>query len=207
MTNVEVSEFIESEIAARYKTGLNDTQRGDWIRAVWKAGDLEVARAIIRVLVEDPDSTLSIKAFYRCLKARTKKRQIALPPRYDAWVRCLEAPPAHPTWQDREWFRTESFRRSNQASKRYVTEYAAAIAAEIQAREGGHWCGIVKEPDDTQVPPYDPEARTQAEAHILDGPDGPGRRFLLRLRGESKSLVGSLAGTLRMVPREPGEEG
>ena len=58
MNNAEVQHLVEVEIASRYRR-LDDTVRGDWVRAVWKSGDLDTARQIVRELVDNPDATLA----------------------------------------------------------------------------------------------------------------------------------------------------
>jgi len=73
MTRLEADQFVTDEIAARYKT-LPDATRGDWTRAVLKAGDVTLARRIVQEIADDPEATLNVKAFYRRLKASGQGR-------------------------------------------------------------------------------------------------------------------------------------
>ena len=62
-----------------------------------------------------------------------------------------------------------------------MSNLAGRIAAEVQGREGGRWCGVVR--PEGQAPDSYPdligrEAKRWAGEHIRNGPDGPGRRFL-----------------------------
>lgn len=209
MNNAEVVQFVELEIASRYRT-LDDTVRGDWVRAVWKAGEIETARQIIREIVDDPETTLNVKNFYRRLKSRrtpTAGRE-TLAPAYDPYVRCLEAPRDHPTWENRQWFvmggveggDLEPFRRAEAGNKQHVADWAQMAARHFQSVYGGQWCGVVREavndPDDNPTSPG--QRKANAERQILDGPDTPGRRWLKRHQGQSG--VTALAAGLKTVP-------
>jgi hypothetical protein len=67
MTELEATQFVTDEIASRYKT-LPDATRGDWMRAVKKADSIDTARKIVRAIVDDPETTLCVKAFYKGLR-------------------------------------------------------------------------------------------------------------------------------------------
>lgn len=201
MTYTEAIAFVENEIRPRYKA-LNDTQCGDWV-SVAQAVETQLARQIVHELVHDPEKGLNLKDFKRLAWKRRPKieRETIEAPAYDACVRCIEAPPEHPDWEDREWFRTEGFMRARCGDKKYVSDYAAEEAGRIQAREGGRWCGVVRCVD--SVPYAGLLTRAQrsqaATVHIVNGPEGPGRRFFLRGRCQGfDRQVAALAA--RIVP-------
>lgn len=201
MTEQEAIEFVTTEIKTRYRT-LNDTQFGDWVTVAARV-DYARARQAVRELSTSPTATLTVKAFAARLNLGPAWHKPVAPViRYDPYVRCLEAPPAHPDWEDKQWFRTEEFERSNDGDERYVSEYARAIAADIQEREGGRWCGIAIPRGETAVPRRDPQVRLTAEAYILNGPDGPGRRWLLARQAakEGRGNLAVLAQSLKALP-------
>ncbi len=181
MTNAEAAQLVNTEIRTRYKT-LNDTQFGDWVYAV-QYHTVTSAIQIIHDLVQHPELTLTLKAFKRLAWERRSKQtaQHKEFPGYDAWIRCIEAPADHPTWAGREWFRTDGFRRNDCGNAEYVRQFASDIAHEIQIKYGGAWCGVVKPLDNTPYSGPLTSAQRSAEAQrlILDGPDSPGRRWLL----------------------------
>lgn len=73
MTNADVLSFVELEIASRAFQGkLDDAVRSDWARAIWKAGSIDTARQIVRGIVDEPETSLSVKTFYRSLRASGK---------------------------------------------------------------------------------------------------------------------------------------
>ena len=85
---------------------------------------------------------------------------------------------------------------------------ASAIAKIVGKQEGGKWCGVVW--PDGQGPEGHPNLRgREAEAwvvdHILNGPDGPGRRFLEKLvkAGKPIDLTKAVAGALMSHPVLP----
>ena len=204
MNHAEILRFVEQEIAARYRGGMDDAVRSDWARAVGRAGSLDDARGIIQQIVDSPDMSLNVKSFYRVWYKRRGRESTPIPTGYEAWVRCVESPPEHPEWEDKEWFVLEGFTPSNRSDKRYVTEYARTKAQDYTEQEGGRWTGIVKEMDNE---PYRGELtvvqrREAAEAHILAGPGSPGRRHLLA-RDEKKSPVAAMADALKIQPKEP----
>jgi hypothetical protein len=209
VTTKDVLDFVELEIASRYRT-LDDTVRGDWVRAVWKAGQLETAREVIRELVDDPAATLNVKQFYVRLKSRSVSAaaEPKTVPAYDPYVMCLEAPKDHADWQGLEWFvmggpaknQVECFSRSHSSDKQYVSDWAGAAARAYEAAYGGQWCGVVREVDNS---PYEgtmrpAQRRAEAERRILDGPDTLGRRRLLAVR-QGAALVPEL----KVVPPAP----
>lgn len=207
MTSNEATAFVNDEIRSRYRT-LNDTQFGDWV-SVAKRVDLSLARAIVHDLVQDPDKTLNLKDFKRLAWQRRPRvdREAADLPGYDPYIRCIAGPAEHPDWEDKDWFRSERFKRANCGDQKYVANYAAEEAAAVQAVKGGRWCGLVKPMDSipyrgtlTQI-----QVREQAERHILNGPQGPGRRWLLNRRSaaEKRSHIGALLCALPAVTRPP----
>jgi hypothetical protein len=128
-----------------------------------------------------------------------KPKLVTLKQGYTPWVMCLTAPEDHPSWQGREWVRLDRFSTKRCTDKDYVAQYAHDIAAAIQEVHGGQWCGVVR--PEGQIPENQPflqkeEARKWAEAHILDGPEGPGRRFLM-------SRPGALVPVLKTLLPEP----
>ena len=206
MTKVDVDTFVTGEIATRYKGGLNDTVRSDWIRAVWRAGSLEAARAIVRQIVDDPDGRLTVKMFHRLLYVDHKRKGAPLPPILNPWVLCLTAPVDHPDWQGQEGIRLDSFRPPDCATMAYVAQYAHDIAKAVEKICGGLWTGVVRpdgSPPENQPVLCGEKARLWAEKHILNGPDSPGKRFLLA-RQRKSDLGSQLASTLKIVtPIEP----
>ncbi len=202
MTKADVLAFVESDIAARYKGGLNSTQQGDWIRAVWKAGSIEQARRIVQEIVDDPETTLALKVFYRRLAAatRTERRSRSLPAILNPYVLCLEAPPEHPDWQGQEWLRLDKFRNADCTNRQYAAQYAHDIAKAIEQVYGGVWTGVVR-PDGS--PPenwpvlHGEEARAWVEKHRLNGPTGPGRDK------DTADPLSRAAASLKRIPPEP----
>ena len=211
MTNADVLNFVEMEIAKRYRT-LDDTVRGDWARAVWKAGEIEKAREIIRAIVDDPDASLNVKTFYRQLRSRKAAaagpRMPAQPTAYDPYILCLEPPSGQPAWKSLEWFVMGSpaknpircFSRSNAADKQYVSDWAGLAAKAFAAEYGGQWCGVVREVNNE---PYDGQLSQQqnseeAARRSLNGPDTPARRRLVQMRNPATLLP-----ELKIVPPEP----
>lgn len=201
MNSAEVASVVETEIASRYRS-LDDTVRGDWTRAIWKCGDIEKAKNIIRELVDDPDASLNIKQFYARLKARTKlpvSRRTDGPIAYDPFVMCLEPPEDCPKWKGMDWFvmggpaesNAASFRRSDQTNKQAVGDYAGEIAKQYQQVYGGQWCGLTRVVDNA---PYEGEMTfkqrfSEAERRVLSGPDTSGKRWLLRKRKKPELLL------------------
>jgi len=206
MNDSQATAFVETEIAPRYKT-LNDTQVADWVRSL-RPLDLSLAVLVAHELAIDPDLPFNIKAFRKLAWQRKPKidRQPPDPPGFDPYIRCLQPPANHPDWQDQERFRSEGFRRADCGRKQYVAEYAEKQAKYAQTIHGGRWCAVVRPIENTPYsgPLNQTDRAAAAEKHILNGPDGPGKRFLLTR--QTKTLQPTLAdGTA--PAREPGEEG
>ncbi len=108
------------------------------------------------------------------------------------WIRCIEPPTDRPDWQDQEWIRLD-YRDSTYACDHDKTAQAANSAAkDTQLKHGGKWCGVVR--PDGQIPNNQPHlysrtAQEWAHKHILDGPDGPGRRWLTTGKKQMKMLA------------------
>ncbi len=103
-------------------------------------------------------------------------RPKAPPPLY-GYVVCLSAPEAHPTWEGRRWPVNVPF--SVFRDKQSFADYLGGLAAAIQDKEGGRWCGAVAETLEDDGLRRE-TARREAERKIIDGPDTPGRRYLVR---------------------------
>ncbi|MFH1574260.1 MAG: hypothetical protein ABIG68_09770 [Acidobacteriota bacterium] len=197
MNDIEAAQFIELEIRPRYRQ-LSETQASDWMRAV-RGIDLGLAREIARELALDPDAMFTVKTFRKQVRARKvgRPQESVDVPAFDAWVRCIEAPPGHPGWENREWFRLEACDTFMRTDNTCVTAYAQHQAALVQTAEGGKWCGVVRQASSEPYtgPLTRHEVKREVETHVLDGPDGAGRRLLTRLRGKiaPANLIAALA--------------
>jgi hypothetical protein len=106
------------------------------------------------------------------------------PPAYEPWVRCLEPPREHPDWEDREWFVGGGLPCPCALRHRWMTRWAEKRADEIQEVYGGRWCGVVRVVNDDPCRVRLTEAQiNEVYDHILNGPEGPGRQWLLRRKG------------------------
>lgn len=196
MTRNEFNAFVEDQLRARWpKWQPTPALLDDWY-SVLRYHSTEVATTAVQ------DHRLSDKAtafepkIYEISKLLAHNRSgsdiAQLGSVWVPWVRCLAGPPEHLDWQGREWVRLE-YRFSGQANnRRHVSQAAARSAAEIQATYGGQWCGVAR--PEGQLPEIQPdlqrtEAREWVERHILDGPDGPGRRFLQQHGDVSAAVV------------------
>jgi len=182
MTTAEAVTFVNRQVRPRLRF-LNDVTVGDWTRVLQRT-DGETALRVVRQLIEDPSAKLGIKEFVQRLpRAVRQGRHSPTIESFQGYVRCLTAPPEHPAWEDREWILC--LPTCFATNQRAAQEWLQARAGEIEEREGGRWCGVLayglRDDDGTG-----PEARHGAESRILDGPDTPGRRFLLR-RCEQKT--------------------
>lgn len=208
MTHDDSVRFVETEIRTRYKT-LNDTQFSDWVAAV-QYHTVSSATQIIRDLVQHPDLTITLKAFKKLAwERREKKHHVEATDKtgYDPWVRCISAPPEHPTWVGREWSTLDRFRRSDCRNSEYVRQFASDAAHKMQATYGGGWAGVVKSLDNT---PYagsltNDQRSDQTKRDVLDGPDSPGRRWLLK--NQDKPIMQALKDFFQSSTREPGQDG
>lgn len=131
-----------------------------------------------------------------------------MPTPWEPYVRCLEAPAGHPSWQGREWLRYDKFQRPRCCDKNYVAQYAHDIAKAIEQVEGGLWCGVIRQ--EGTRPEWMPvlwrtAAREWVEAHVLDGPQGAARRMLEAGRG--KSLTPTLKAVEPVAPRQAATRG
>jgi hypothetical protein len=164
------------------------------------------ARAVVRELATDPNLSLTIKAFVAKLGLGKGKRPgKPLPPHYDPYVMCLEAPPEHPDWAGRLWLTSDGFHRSDHADQAYVTQFANEAARRTQAREGGQWCGVIERANNDWPEHRDPQASRKARERVLNGPDSPGQRWLLRRpaqQSERQQIAAALAETMSTAPAE-----
>lgn len=105
---------------------------------------------------------------------------------YTIYVLCLEAPAAHPDWAGKQWVRLDptpwGIVGHNTGNHAWCVNAAGWIAKQVQECEGGQWRGVVRSCAHDQAPERSLTAdEVQGTIqHILDGPDGPGRRFVLR---------------------------
>jgi len=183
MTRIEFNEFVAQELRGRWpKWDPTEAMLGDWW-SLLRYHSVDVARSVVqehRISEKARVFEPLIGVVARALRNR-RRGPVAEIVRYDPWIRCLEAPADHPDWAGQEWVRLDAFRRSCAADKAYVVQYAGDVAAIVQQREGGRWCGVCR--PDGQIPQGQPELHGQeaqdwAIEHIRNGPDGPGRRWL-----------------------------
>ena len=212
MTATEVAGIVKDEIVGRWPKA-SDAVRGDWNRAIWAAGSIARAQEIIHFLV-DHDVKLSVGAFYDRIWELKKAERVAKqgtpderPLVWTPWVRCLEPPVDQPKWRDREWLRCDGLAACDRSNHPRVAQFAHDKAVEISVAYGGQWTGIVRPVG--QRPEAWPElegelAQEWIDAHILEGPDGPSRRFVERMmKSKEKNPVAVVAGDLS-VRDEPG---
>lgn len=204
MTHTEAVEFVSQEIRTRYRT-MNDTQFADWVDAVQRL-DQNTAHRIVHDLVQDPGTSLSVKAFNAvCAKGRMRRPNtpIPVPLSYSAWVVCLEPPPDHPDWQGREWSMSVHLDSSRRNEPEFVRQHAAAEATRIHNTHGGDWAGLVKQhPPAKPLPPADP---AEVRKHIINGPDSDARTWLIA--HPAGPTAANRLGVFHQVEREPGQEG
>lgn len=194
MTKLEFLEFMERTIKPRWpKWKPSNPVVDDWFKICRYHTAEAVDEAIHRHVTSDKYSNFEpkINCIVRLLRARPKGQTQEIV-RYCPWIRCLDAPANHPEWEGQEWVRLDGFRRSDANWKDYVAEHAQSAAEEVQAVEGGRWCGICRvegQAPEGQPELYRTDARKWAIDHVLNGPDGPGRRLLL----SGKKLAQSFA--------------
>ncbi len=231
MTPIEVNEFVEREIAARYKGGLNDTQRGDWIRAVGRAGSIETARQIIRAIVDDPEATLTIKAFCRQLPRSIPVGEARLVWREDCPLEAWLFKVGDPRMRQRLCFATHRvFKDGTLAAIPWTAEQLIEhLSPWVQSRCHG-WVLDIRQakPIDTtpyrgpsplreaakiikQVPPPPPAPRipTREELEALGtGKPAPARKMPRKFFGQpfDPETDPDLQTNETSRPREPGED-
>lgn len=107
---------------------------------------------------------------------------------YTMSVVCLEAPPDHLDWQGKEWVRIGS--NVDSALRDVQLAQANREAHDVQEAHGGKWCGRIRDCSHDPIPDrmLDEDIKEGLRRHILNGPDGPGRRFLAA--GRSVSVMG-----------------
>lgn len=209
MTQMEFETFVSDDLKGRWpKWEPSPAILSDWYDLL-RYHSVEGCRQAVRdhkgsatAIAVEP-KIHEVRKLLRAAEVRRVAVDLATP--LVPWVRCVEAPADHSEWQDREWVRLEHRMTSCIANHRHVAEAASRAAADIQAKHGGKWCGVVR--PDGQLPAgfdrlSDAEARAQVRRDILDGPDGPERRFVLGLSrgqtmrgsmGESMSLPAAVA--------------
>lgn len=181
MTELQSIDFVQTEIVPR-TWRLTDANVTDWCRAVKRVPTIEQCRAIVLGIVDDPRiERLTLREFQiRSRGAAPRHKNNALMESYDGYLRCVEPPASHPEWAGREWVTIipgAICTRSREAG-----EYVSRLAAEIQAREGGRWRGVLAITSGVSSDGLCGGAALRAaEEAILGGPDTPGRRFLQRI--------------------------
>lgn len=187
MTEIDANAFINEEIQSRYRTAITDAVRSDWIRQL-RSLDVQTARRIVHEIVDDPKGRLTIKEF-RAKHPTATHPPKPYPPAYRACVRCLFPPPDHPDWEDQQW--DGQYQSPHCAGdKGAIQILAEQAAAEHQQQYGGKWCGVVRAGDDSDAADAAQTTRADLDAvreHILNGPDGPVKRFLERV--DSRKLL------------------
>jgi len=193
MTRIEFNQFVADDMKGRWpKWDATDAILEDWW-SVLRYHSIDVARSAVqehrvsdRARVFEP----IIGAVVNILRRRGRG-PVAEVERFDPWIRCLEPPAEHPDWAGKEWYRTDGFRRNDNHDKAYVAQVASDIAALVEQREGGRWCGVVRplnQPPEDQPQLQGRQAREWAEDHVRNGPEGPGRRWLCDRRPLLKSV-------------------
>lgn len=148
-------------------------------------------------------------------RSKTQDRDFAECAHLTIYVRCVEPPAAHPEWKDKEWLRLDDpamclnhnescWRDDYDKLRQRWLNAANRIARKIMANEGGVWVGRVRDASNDPRPDrvLSRVDREAADKHILNGPDGPGRRFLADLRGKPDAgKLAALAASLKSVPR------
>jgi hypothetical protein len=122
-----------------------------------------------------------------------ESRTFASGANYTIYVHCVEAPPDHPEWLDKQWIRLGN--AQNLGFRERSAAIAHAIAGDLQAHYGGKWLGIIRDCQHDPMPErrLTPDELEGCRQHILRGPDGPGKRFLQGLgQGSSVSTVGKV---------------
>jgi len=207
MTALEAQEMFDSEVEPWIKRGnspVADTIMGRWVSNLMLTTQ-ETALKILHDLQEAPGKKLDVRSFRTALPRRPQAGARVMGTDCQAWVVCLDPPETKQGWKGQRWpVFTPSCDRGNQER---VGLAASAAAGEIQGREGGRWSGQVE-----QVPDEIPDGmlmgkRAAAEARrlTLAGPDTPGRRFLLSLKGgtEAPDLVKAAVKALPVPPKPP----
>lgn len=114
---------------------------------------------------------------------------------YTISVLCLEAPESHPDWAGKQWVRLDptpwGLVAHNAGCHAWCVTAADWIAKQVQGREGGKWAGVVRSCREDPAPERSLTADEMAgmRRHILDGPDGPGRRRLLSVERSAMDQV------------------
>lgn len=138
-------------------------------------------------------------------KADGTPRTVASLATYSVYAVCLEAPAAHPDWQGKQWLRLDptpwGLISHNQANKAFCERAAGWIAERVQEKEGGLWVGKIRNCRDDPQPekPLSADEMRGLDTHVLNGPDGPGRRWLLQ-RQQRNPLPAIPANILKPVP-------
>jgi hypothetical protein len=210
MNKIEFNTFVQEQLQGRWpKWQATAAMLEDWYDALRCHG---VAAAVTAVKSHRLSAAASIfepkiNEVVKLLPPSRRDSDTQQPgPVYVPWVRCLDAPPDHPKWINFEWLRSEYCFSGLSNRRAHVAQAADRAACDIQMRHGGRWCGVVR--PEGQAPPcvadFDglpgPEARECVRRHILDGPDGPGRRFLL---GRCRSHPMSASSAETDAPPQP----
>jgi hypothetical protein len=188
MQKNEFHQFMESNLGQRWPQWQpNTATMNDWWLVLKDYTVNEAERAVHQHKTSDKAivSEPKISEVLKFLKERSSRGQEERQA-YTPWIRCLEAPPEHPDWEDEEWVRIDAgWRPQNCWEKDYVARFAQKVAKQVEVAEGGRWCGVVRLDDD--YPDNQPGPALKGKAakewackHILNGPDGPGKRWLQR---------------------------
>lgn len=190
MTRIEFNAFVEDHLKGRWrKWEPTPALLDDWY-AILRYHSVEVVVGVIQAHFCSSKASYFEPKIHEVSSLLAQRRRSPTAgqdiPIYIPWVRCLEAPADHPDWVGREWLRSEYLFSGEANSQRKVGEAATRAARDIQQAHGGKWCGVVR--PDGQLPDYHPDlpkhdAREWTQKYVLDGPDGPGKRFVMQNPG------------------------
>ena len=190
MDKREFEPFVRMNMGQRWPSWqITEAVLSDWwlVLKDYTVEEAEMAVHMHKVsdkaIVSEPKAHEIAKMLRQCARGETAGE---LPPVLTPWILCLEAPPEHPDWEDEEWVRLDAgWHNARCTDREYVGRFANKVAKQVQGKEGGKWCGVVRTEND--CPPNQPGEKLRgpaasewAKKHILNGPDGPGKRFLQR---------------------------
>jgi hypothetical protein len=129
----------------------------------------------------------------RGTKGSGRPRRFCYAANFTIIIRCVEAPGSHPEWRDKEWVHYDDSVRivghnqgfwdeDREAMKSRTANSARRIAQMVQAKEGGIWIGRMRDCTNDPFPDrrLSAEDKQGVEQHILNGPDGPGKDWLIK---------------------------